>query len=112
MKNSQRKILQRTGGRDTFTDTIPLTAQAETLPDMQGSGKVRDLQQAASLQTEAGQTLSAVLASYSSAGTREEQLTWIDGLLAAWADSSGFGTLQSKAAAYEAANDFKWRTQA
>jgi hypothetical protein len=96
----------------TFTDTIPLTAQAETLPDMQGSGKVRDLQQAASLQTVAGQTLSTVLANYSSAGTREEQLAQIDGLLAAWADSSGFGTLQSRAVVHEAANDFKWRTQA
>jgi|WetSurMetagenome_2_1015567.scaffolds.fasta_scaffold00965_7 hypothetical protein len=96
----------------TFTDTIPLTAQAETLPDMQGSGKVRDLQQAASLQTVAGQTLSTVLANYSSAGTREEQLAQIDELLAAWADSSGFGTLQSWAAAYEVANDFKWRAQA
>jgi GH24 family phage-related lysozyme (muramidase) len=96
----------------TFPDTIPLTPAAQTLPDMQGSGRVRDLQQAASLQTAAGQALSTVLANYSSAGTREEQLARIDGLLAAWADSSGFGTLQSRAAAYEAANDFKWRTQA
>jgi REP element-mobilizing transposase RayT len=82
------------------------------VPDMQGSGKVRDLQQAASLQTAAGQTLSTVLANYSSAGTREEQLAQIDELLAAWADSSGFGTLQSRAVVHEAANDFEWRMQA
>jgi hypothetical protein len=35
----------------TFADTIPLTAAAQALPDMQGSGTVRELNQAASMQT-------------------------------------------------------------
>lgn len=34
-----------------FADTIPLTALAETLPEMQGSGQVRDLREAMSLGT-------------------------------------------------------------
>ena len=32
----------------SFADTIPLTEQAQTLPDMQGSGAVRDLREAES----------------------------------------------------------------
>jgi hypothetical protein len=35
----------------TFADTIPVTAAAQALPDMQGSGTVRELNQAASMQT-------------------------------------------------------------
>jgi len=84
----------------TFTDTIPLTAQAQALPDMQGSGKVRDLREAASLPTAAGATLAGALASYSAAGTREEQLAQIDTLIGAWGATAEFGTLQSRAAAH------------
>ena len=36
-----------------FADVIPLTAQAQALPDMQGSGMVRGMREAASLQTAA-----------------------------------------------------------
>ncbi|HLO62597.1 MAG TPA: hypothetical protein VK165_06490 [Azonexus sp.] len=83
----------------TFTDTIPLTAQAQVFPDMQGSGKVRDMREAASLQTAAGQAFSAALANFSAAATREEQLAQLDNLITAWANTSGFGTLQERAAA-------------
>ncbi len=83
----------------TFADSIPLTSAAQALPDMQGSGKVRDLREAASLQTAAGATLSAALGNYDSAATREGQLAQIDALIGAWAGTAGFGTLQSRAAA-------------
>ncbi len=83
----------------TFADSIPLTSAAQALPDMQGSGKVRDLREAASLQTAAGATLSAALGNYNSAATREDQLAQIDALIGAWAGTAGFGTLQSRAAA-------------
>ncbi|MEQ1814631.1 MAG: hypothetical protein ABL860_09320, partial [Candidatus Nitrotoga sp.] len=84
----------------TFTDTIPVTAQTAVLPDMGGSGKVRDLREAASLQTAAGLTLATRLSDYSNATTREEQLTQLDQLISAWGDTAEFGTLQSRAAAH------------
>jgi|CXWL01.1.fsa_nt_gi hypothetical protein len=49
MKNSSYEIPQRTCGRDT--DTIPLIAEVLSLPDMQGTGMVRDLRQAANDQS-------------------------------------------------------------
>jgi hypothetical protein len=84
----------------TFADTIPTTTQTAALPDMQGSGLVRDMRQAASLQTAAGQTFAAALANFSQAATREEQLAQLDILLADWADTAEFGTQQSRAAAH------------
>ena len=43
-----------------FTDAIPLSEQAKTLPAMQGSGQVRALREAASLPTPAGAALAAL----------------------------------------------------
>ncbi|MDO9265545.1 MAG: hypothetical protein Q7U00_00525, partial [Sulfurimonas sp.] len=40
-----------------FTDTIPLTEAASALPEVQGSGVVRDLREAASMQTTEGAAL-------------------------------------------------------
>jgi len=68
-----------------FTNTIPVLPEVETLPNMWGSGMVRDLHQAASLSP----TLQAVLTQYSQATTRQEQMALIDQLLYAWADTSG-----------------------
>lgn len=79
----------------TFVTPIPLTPAAEQLPDMQGSGKVRDLREAASLST----TLEAALTQYSNAGTRGEQYALIDNLIAEWGKSSSFADMQSRAAA-------------
>jgi VCBS repeat-containing protein len=81
-----------------FTDTIPLTPEAEALPNMGGSGKVRDLQQAASLQTAESQALIDILSQYSAATTKTEQLALIDKLISAWGATSGMGTMQSRAA--------------
>jgi Ca2+-binding RTX toxin-like protein len=80
-----------------FTDTLPLTDAAQRLPDMQGAGKVRDLRQAASLQTPAGQALVAALDTFAAAPTRSEQMNQLDDLLKAWAATSTMATTASGA---------------
>ena len=84
----------------TFADSIPLTPVAAALPNMQGSGKVRDMREAASLQTTAGQALATALQNFSTATTREDQLAQLDTLLNAWADTAEFGSMQSRATAH------------
>lgn len=71
-----------------FTDSVPLTEQSRNLPDVGGSGQVRNLREAASLGTEAGYALADLLTQYASAGTRAEQLALLDGLVSAWSDTS------------------------
>ncbi|NTV15493.1 MAG: calcium-binding protein [Desulfobulbaceae bacterium] len=68
-----------------FPDTLPMPAEAEGLPDMQGSGVLRDLLEATSQST----TLINILTEYSQAATRSEQLALLDQLLSAWADTGG-----------------------
>lgn len=70
-----------------FTDVVPVTAQTLPLPDMQGSGAVRDLKQAASLPTAAGAMLAAALGQYA-ASTRDGQLAQLDALLSVWGATS------------------------
>lgn len=82
----------------TFTDTIPTTPQTENLPDMQGSGMVRDLREAANLQTAAGLVLAAKLAQFANAGTRTEQMALLDDLIAAWGNTSGLTDMRTRAA--------------
>ncbi|MCL1481105.1 MULTISPECIES: hypothetical protein [unclassified Marinobacter] len=67
-----------------FTDSIPLTPEAEALPDMNGSGQVRNLREAASLSP----TLAVILTQYDVATTRDEQLALLDGLLTEWSQTS------------------------
>jgi hypothetical protein len=57
-----------------FTDTIPLAAGVSALPDMQGSGKVRDLREAASQSP----ALLSALSQYSQATTRQAQRAQLD----------------------------------
>jgi len=71
-----------------FTDTIPATTNTETLPDMGGSGQVRSLRQAASLQTPEGVALANLLNQYAHATSRTEQMALLDTLLKAWSDTS------------------------
>lgn len=68
-----------------FTDTVPITEQAAALPDMVGSGRVRDLREAASLSPR----LADLLEDFTQATTREARWTILDQLLDAWADTSG-----------------------
>ncbi len=74
-----------------FTDHIPLTAAAKALPKMQGSGMVRDLAEAVSLDADVATSLMA----FSIAPTRDTQLALLDDLITEWAKSSSFwGTLE------------------
>ncbi|WP_307188955.1 calcium-binding protein, partial [Massilia sp. Root335] len=71
-----------------FTDAIPIDADAQQLPSVRGSGLVRELRQAASLDTAARNTLKAKLAAFAAAHTGAEQQAALDDLLLAWADTS------------------------
>jgi len=70
-----------------FTDTIPLTAEAQALPDMRGTGMVRCLQEAASLSP----ILAATLTQFS-AGSYDVQKASLDTLLLQWSATSTFAT--------------------
>ena len=67
-----------------FTDKIELSESVSILPDMNGSGAVRDLQEAAMLNPQLQQVLSA----YANATTRDEQLNLLDQLISQWANSA------------------------
>ncbi|VTU27028.1 Cyclolysin [Variovorax sp. PBL-H6] len=69
-----------------FTVAVPLTEQARSLPQMQGSGRARDLAEAVSLSPTLGTSLSA----FSSATTRDAQRALLDDLLTQWAQGSDF----------------------
>jgi hypothetical protein len=75
-----------------FADHIPLTAAASALPDIQGSGQVRSLREAASLDTAEGAALAALLTQYSQATSKSAQLALLDPLLKAWSDTSPMAT--------------------
>jgi VCBS repeat-containing protein len=82
----------------SFTDSIPLTAETETLPDMQGSGRLRDLREAASLQTTEGANLQTLLTQYAATDTRTGQLAELDNLLIAWGATSGMADMATRVA--------------
>ncbi|WP_277223119.1 calcium-binding protein [Pseudomonas indica] len=75
-----------------YTDKIALDDAAKALPNMQGSGAVRDLREAAML--DAG--LKNVLTQYAQAQTREQQLALLDKLLVEWASSSTYRTFDQR----------------
>lgn len=79
-----------------FTTAILPTPETAALPDMRGSGAVRDLREAATQSS----TLQTLLAQYSAAPTRAAQLVLIDQMLDVWADTSGYAeTLDARAGA-------------
>lgn len=69
-----------------FTDHVPLTPGALLLPRMRGSGMVRDLSEAVSLDEDVAQALT----SFSTAPTRDAQRDALDELVTEWAKSSTF----------------------
>ncbi len=80
-----------------FTDSIPILADVASLPDMSGSGRVRDLQQAASLNSTQGQALKSAVTTFNAATTRDAQRAQLDALLLNWADTSDLKlTLQQR----------------
>ncbi|MDV3441624.1 calcium-binding protein [Pseudomonas otitidis] len=75
-----------------FTDPIVLDDAAKALPDMKGSGAVRDLREASMLNAE----LKTPLATYAQAQTREEQMGLLDKLIAEWAKSANYQTFDKR----------------
>jgi hypothetical protein len=73
-----------------FSDIIPLTAAAKALPEMGGSGWLRDLREAMSLGTAGAQQLVQALTSYAATPTRGRvEATRVGGdLRQAWNDRS------------------------
>ncbi|OGS97667.1 MAG: hypothetical protein A3H31_12140 [Gallionellales bacterium RIFCSPLOWO2_02_FULL_57_47] len=76
----------------SFADTIPLDPLAMALPDMQGSGVVRDLREAASLSS----TLLATLTQYAQSTTRAGQMQLLDTLISQWGASSGMADIRTR----------------
>lgn len=73
-----------------FADAPPLTAAAQRLPQMEGSGWVRDLREAMSLGTPQAQALQTAVAAFAAATDREaQQGTLLRNVIDAWADTSG-----------------------
>ncbi|HQX81816.1 MAG TPA: calcium-binding protein, partial [Vicinamibacterales bacterium] len=70
-----------------FTSTIDLSRQALDLPDMQGSGWVRDLREAMSLASPQGQALTACVQAFAAAASRDAQLAMVDEVLRLWAET-------------------------
>lgn len=67
-----------------FSDSIPLTETAKTLPQMNGSGQVRNLREAASLST----GFATLLQTYDTADTRDAQEALLDDLVQSWGETS------------------------
>ncbi len=72
-----------------FTDDPTPTAQAVALPELLGSGWVRDLRSAMSLGTPEADALQQQVSQFAAATTREAQLALLPGVLRAWAQTSG-----------------------
>ncbi|KXU39395.1 hypothetical protein AXE65_08805 [Ventosimonas gracilis] len=75
-----------------FLDKLQISKAAEGLPDMHGSGAVRDLQEAASQSKE----LADLLTQYSNLPTREKQRAALGYILSAWADTAGYPSLAQR----------------
>ena len=64
-----------------YADSLPLTDEQQQAPNLRGSGRVRDLREAAAESPD----VAAALQAYVNAQTKEEQLALRDQLLRAWA---------------------------
>ena len=77
-----------------FKDNITISDTAKTLPNMQGSGNVRELQQAATQSS----ALQSLLSQFSATTTRAAQKELLNQVLLAWADTSGMAkSLEARA---------------
>ena len=73
--------------------SIPLTPEAQQLPDMQGSGRVRDLREAATLSAE----VHSALTGYANSTTRTGQINQLDQLMLTWSQTSDMPDIVSRA---------------
>ncbi|MDP1651355.1 MAG: calcium-binding protein [Rhodocyclaceae bacterium] len=76
-----------------FTDHVPLTDQARLLPELRGSGQVRDLSEAISLSADLGNWVQ----SYAQQTTRQSQIDRLDGFIERWANTSDMKSLKAQA---------------
>lgn len=78
-----------------FAVDVEVSEALRSLPNMGGAGNVRELQQAAAM----SEGLVDIVGEFQSATTRVEQKALLDGLLTAWADTSGMArSLEERAA--------------
>jgi len=75
-----------------FLDKLPISKSVKDLPDMHGSGAVRDLQEAASQSKE----LANLLKQYSGLPTREKQRAMLDTILDTWAKTANYPGLSQR----------------
>jgi hypothetical protein len=78
-----------------FTNKIPLSDAARGLPDMRGSGQVRDLREAMSFSPDLAQWVQT----YSVQTSRMGQIDLLDGFIQRWADTSLMKSLKEQAQA-------------
>jgi hypothetical protein len=71
-----------------FTTPVPLTTTAQALPEMGGSGWVRDLREAMSLGTPQAAALTTAVQQFAAATTRDAQMALLDTVLRAWAETN------------------------
>ncbi|MEO5340557.1 MAG: putative Ig domain-containing protein [Magnetococcus sp. MYC-9] len=81
-----------------FTDQVTLTNQAKALPNLCGSGRVRDLSEAISLSTELGDWMQL----YTQQTTRQGQISMLDGCIEKWANTADLQPLKAQADALSA----------
>lgn len=71
-----------------FTDLVPHNEAARNLPEVPGSGRVRDLREAMSLGSPAAQALTEHVAQLAQATSKYAQQSLLDRLLQHWADTA------------------------
>ncbi|WP_322784566.1 calcium-binding protein, partial [Verminephrobacter aporrectodeae] len=76
-----------------FSDKIPFTDQAKALPNLRGSGRVRDLSEAISLSTDLGNWVQT----YTQQTTRQGQIDKLDGFIEKWANTADLKSLKVQA---------------
>jgi hypothetical protein len=75
---------------DEEGNPVVISEAASALPQMNGSGMVRNLRAAMSLAGTQADELEAAVAAFSAAATRDGQLALIDDLITEWAQTSGY----------------------
>ncbi|SDR74803.1 Ca2+-binding protein, RTX toxin-related [Halopseudomonas sabulinigri] len=86
-----------------FGDEVDIPLELMYLPDMTGSGAVRDLKQAAAVDS----NLADILLNYSSVSSASEQKSLLDKLVSAWAESAEFRTFDERVSDLGIGKDYR-----
>ncbi len=84
-----------------FTDSIALTTAALALPEMQGSGAVRDLREAMSLGDSASAALVSAVQAFAQGSSRDAQQASLDEVLRTWAATEAVADFNIEAVGQE-----------